>query len=269
MSHKSGAPHSVKNIAHESPLLKNSPISLNLPLPSTTTIIRATTATTTAKMAHYSCLLSGIKEYAKTHPRTEPPNHKERGALVYSGNIDFKHAEFKPVALKSMTRIGVVIPVCQVDDFVELWADVATFRSFWYPGKFSEIFPHVADQAEALLRRLPLPPFPQPTPAQTPAASRPSLPPLSRPGPAQTPAKETPKSETTTRPQPRPQLSSGGTPSGRNIIFGGGDEDDETYEVIQARLNKATAGSGTLADSSWTPHNFKDTDKSPPKKPRS
>jgi hypothetical protein len=73
-----------KNIARERLLLKNSPISLNLPLPSTTNIIRATTATTTAKMALYSCLLSGIKEYAKTHVRTEPPNHAERGAPVYS-----------------------------------------------------------------------------------------------------------------------------------------------------------------------------------------
>ena len=119
-----------KNIAHGRLLMKNSPISLNLPLPSTTSIIRAITATATAKMALYSCLLSGIKEYAKTHVRTEPPNHAERGAPVYSGNVDSTHDYFKTVALKSMANDGVVIPEGQEDDFVELWVDVTTFRSF-------------------------------------------------------------------------------------------------------------------------------------------
>jgi hypothetical protein len=81
----------------------------------------------------YSCLLSGIKEYAKTHIRTEPPNHAELGALVYSGNVDSKHDYYKEVALKSMAQAGVVIPRGQEGAFVELWADVATFRSFCKP----------------------------------------------------------------------------------------------------------------------------------------
>ncbi|PMD66756.1 uncharacterized protein K444DRAFT_624239 [Hyaloscypha bicolor E] len=184
-------------------------------------------------MALYSCLLSGIKEYAKTHVRTEPPNHAELGALVYSGNVDSKHDDFKTVALQCMAQAGVVIPL-------------------GYPGEFAVTFPHVAVQAEALLRGHPLPPFPRPIPAQTAAASQPSPPPTSTPqppvgtvsnttGPPPAPIKEVPKSEATSHPQLRPQQSSGGTPSGPKFAWSGGGEGveyklgPEAVELLLAR----------------------------------